>query len=91
MEMIKTFPAMNGPYGDMLFPDGSGKNQPIDRPGNISSIQQIRKTALQGQEHKSVEEILYSKLGLSISEQNTSNKTIKVVQSRKWWQKFFRF
>ena len=144
MEMIKTFPAMNGPYavddlendlvtdycigknviyvtfawsvaeeaydvmknnsekyqvgffdasandGDILFPDGSGKNQPIDRPRNLSSIQQIRNTALPGQEHKSVEEILYSKLNLSISEQNTSDKTIKAVKPRKWWQKFFR-
>ena len=145
MEMIKTFPAMNGPYaiidldddiatdycigkdviyvtfawsvaekayevmkanaekyevgffdasgdkGDILIPDGSGKNQPIDRPGNLSSIQEIRNAALPGQEHKSVKEILYSKLNLEpVPEENTSGNIRNKGRKPAWWQRFFR-
>jgi hypothetical protein len=57
--------------GDILFPDGNGKNQPIDKPGNLSSIQQIKNSAAPGQEDKSVREILYSKL-----KSNTTAKQI---------------
>jgi|ERR1051325_685626 hypothetical protein len=145
MEMIKTFPAMNGPYavddpdnefvtdycigkdviyvtfawsiaekayevmknvadkhrvgffdasandGDILFPDNSGKNKPIDKPNNLSSIQQIKKSATPGQESNSVKEILYSKINLqSIVDQTTTNNTMPKA-GRKWWQKLFGF
>lgn len=53
--------------GDILFPDSSGTNRPIDRPGNLSSIQQIRNSALPGQENKSIREILYSKLNIQVT------------------------
>lgn len=71
--------------GDILFPDNNGKNLPIDRPDNLSSIQQIKNTAAPGQENKSVKEILYSKLIPQILEQSTSNIQTKIRRS--WWQK----
>jgi hypothetical protein len=142
MEMIKTFPAMNGPYavddpdddcitdycigkdviyvtfawsiaekaypimkevaekhkvgffdasandGDILFPDNNGKNLPIDRPGNLSSIQQIKNSAAPGQENKSVKEILYSKVILQIKQSIHNNQT-KTESKRGWWQRLF--
>lgn len=143
MEMIKTFPAMNGPYavddpdnafvtdycigkdviyvtfawsmaekayevmksiaekhsvgffdasaddGDILFPDSTGRNRPIDRPGNLSSIQQIKNTAALGQKDKSVQEILYSKLNLQALSNQTTIGTLPKTR-RKWWQKLFK-
>ena len=59
--------------GDILFPDGSGKNQPIDRPGNRSSIQQIKSWAKPGEEDFTVREIVYSRANLGKYE-------------KKWWQ-----
>jgi hypothetical protein len=65
-------------YGDILFPDGNGKNIPIDRPDNLSSIQQIKNSAKPGQENLSVKEILYRKMDLS----GFTTQQAK----RKWWQ-----
>jgi hypothetical protein len=143
MEMIKTFPALNGPYavdeyeddsvtdycigkdviyvafawsvaekaypkmkevaerhsvgffdvsadnGEILFPDNNGKNLPIDRPDNLSSIQQIKNSASPGQENKSVKEILYSKLIPQILEQATFNNKTAPGTKRSWWMKIF--
>lgn len=127
-EMIKTFPAMNGPFavedisdenvtdycigkdviyvtfawsiaekayevmksnaekhsvgfydasaddGDILFPDGNGKNKPIDRLKNLSSIQMIKGWAKPGQENFSIQEIVYSRAKLD------------AFVNKKWWQ-----
>lgn len=59
--------------GDILFPDGNGKNQPIDSPDNLSSIQQIKGWAKRGQENFSIEEIVFSRV-------NVNSLT------KKWWQ-----
>jgi hypothetical protein len=139
MEMIHTFPAMNGPYaaaepgdehitdysigkeviyvafawsmaeksyevmrrlaekhhvgffdasandGDIMMPGSDDTYGPIDRPGNLTSIQQIKNSALPGQEHWSVQEILYAKLGLSVKPSKEGKKT-----SGRWWQKMGR-
>jgi hypothetical protein len=145
MEMIKTFPALNGPYavgdpdnefstdysigkeviyaafpwsaaekaypimkklaeehrvgfydvsatdGDILFPDNNGRNLSIDRPGNLSSIQQIKSWAMPGEENKSVQEILFRKLNLqaTIDAMDANNTVEKATLS--WWQKLFGF
>jgi hypothetical protein len=143
MEMIITFPAMNGPYavsdpgnyfvtdycigkdviyvtfswsiaekayevtksiaekhrvgffdasandGDILFPNNNGNYSPIDRPGNLSSIQQIKKSALPGQENRSVQEILYSKLNLQTAIQQTNRESHSAKAKHKWWHKLF--
>lgn len=142
MEMIESYPAMNGPYskededsdfvtdysigneviyaafawslaeqaydkmktlaekhnvgffdasadeGDILFPDGFGKNKPIDNPDNLSSIEQIKNSASPGQEGKSVQEIIYSKVIPKILEQ-TSSDQVKTNDNRSWWKKLF--
>ena len=67
--------------GDILFPDNNGKNQPIDRPDNVSSIQQIKNSATPGQEDKNVQEIIYSKVIPQILEQTKSSG------KRSWWKK----
>jgi hypothetical protein len=143
MEMIVTFPAMNGPYaaddpendfitdycvgkdviyvafawsvaekayeimmtlaekhrvgffdasannGDILIPDNNGTNWPIDRPDNLSSIQQIRSSAFPGQENKSIQEILYSRLNLGGETARTNSQGDFKKAGRKWWQKIF--
>jgi len=143
MEMISTFPAMNGPYtvddpdnefvtdycigkdviyvafawaiaekayevmkrvaekhkvgffdasandGDILFPDNDGTNRPIDRPGNLSSLQQIKRSASPGQENASVQEILYSKLNLAQEFAGTTSQSNFKKAGRKWWQRIF--
>jgi hypothetical protein len=144
MDMIETFPAMNGPYakegdedndfvtdysigkeviyvafawslaeqayekmkalaekhkvgffdasadnGEILFPDGFGKNKPIDRPENLSSIEQIKNAASPGDEKKSVQEIVYSKVIPKILERFSSNDESKTEQKRSWWKKLF--
>lgn len=63
--------------GDILFPDGFGKNKPIDRPDNLSSIQQIKSWAKPGQEDFTVKEIVYSKVNLNAKSSNSE---------KKWWQ-----
>jgi hypothetical protein len=76
--------------GDILFPNNNGKNYPIDRPQNLSSIEQIKNWAAPGQEGKSVKEILYAKLNLPTnSEHIISDKTINTERKRNWWQRFF--
>jgi hypothetical protein len=70
--------------GDILFPDSNGKIRPIDRPDNLSSIQQIKGLASLGQEKLSVQEILYSKLNLN--GKTTSQSNFKKT-GRKWWQR----
>ncbi len=76
--------------GDILFPADDGNILPIDRLYNLSSIQQIKKSAAPGQEDKSVKEILYIKLNLQkIVEQANSNTSEKVKDKRKWWQILF--
>ncbi len=72
--------------GNILFPDGKGKNQPIDKPDNLSSIQQIRLSASPGQEGKSVQEIIYSKVFPQILEHSSSDEA-KPRSKRSWWQK----
>lgn len=64
--------------GDILFPDGFGKNKPIDRPDNLSSIEQIKSWAKPGQEDFTVREIVYSKANLNVISNESSRK--------KWWQ-----
>ena len=71
--------------GDILFPDNNGTNRPIDRPDNLSSIQQIKRSASPGQENASVQKILYSKLNLV---GKTSEGNLKKT-GRKWWQRIF--
>ncbi|XZF15501.1 hypothetical protein ACTHGU_05150 [Chitinophagaceae bacterium MMS25-I14] len=142
MEMIKTFPALSGPYaiddpgdgpaaeycigkdliyvnfpwsfaekayevtkaiaerhkvgfydtsandGDILFPADDGRNHPIDSPGNLSSIQQIRNMAQPGQEGKSVQDILYSKMMPQILEQIEVLEQ-KAKNKRNWWRRLF--
>ena len=143
MEMIPTFPAMNGPYavdnpgnklaadycigrnviyvgfawstaekaydvmksvaekhrvgffdasatdGDILFPDDSGNYRPIDKPDNLSSIQQIKRSASPGQENSSVQEILYSKFNLTGKTVSATPEGGFKKTERKWWQRFF--
>ena len=48
--------------GDILFPDDNGKLQPIDKPGNLSSIQQIKASVGPEEQGKSVEEILFERV-----------------------------
>ncbi len=72
--------------GDILFPDESGRNLPIDRPGNLSSIQQIRSWAKQGQENYSIRDIVFSRLNLGTESIDTPPKA-----KQKWWSKFFKF
>jgi hypothetical protein len=48
--------------GDILFPNETGRNQPIDLPDNLSSIQQIRSWAKPGQENYSIRDIVFSRL-----------------------------
>lgn len=72
--------------GDILFPDGSGKNHPIDRPSNLSSIQQIRGWAKPGQENYSIRDIVYSRINLETENIDTSPKA-----KQKWWSKFSKF
>ncbi len=69
--------------GDILFPDSNGKNQPIDKPDNTSSIQQIKNSAAPGQKDKSVQEIIYSEVIPQIIEQT------KTDSKRSWWKKLF--
>lgn len=143
MEMIKTFPAMNGPFaiddpdddsvtdysvgrdviyaafawslaeeayevmkglaekhkvgffdasadeGDILFPGENGKNESIENPENLSSIQQIKNSASPGQGDKTVQEIIYSKVLPRIAEQsNTSNQAVP-EKKQSWWKKIF--
>jgi hypothetical protein len=76
--------------GDILMPDKNGKNQPIDRPGNLSSIQQIKKSASPGQEDKSVRDIVYSKVIPHILKDSFSNDQSKTKGKRSWWNKLFR-
>jgi hypothetical protein len=64
--------------GDILFPDSNGKNIPIDRPNNLSSIQQIKSWAKPGQENFSVREIVYSRINL--------NGLTNEQTPKKWWQ-----
>lgn len=64
--------------GDILFPDGNGKNKPIDRANNLSSIQQIKSWAKPGQENFSLQEIIYSRINLNTSTNQPPQK--------KWWQ-----
>jgi hypothetical protein len=66
--------------GDILFPDGNGQNKSIDRPNNLSSIQQIKNSATPGQENWSVKDILFSKLNLQAMPVIKQNK-------RSWWKK----
>jgi hypothetical protein len=73
--------------GDILFPGNNGKNQPIDRPGNLSSIQQIKGSASPGQDNKTVQEIIYSKVIPQILEQSPSKNQIKIESKRSWWKK----
>jgi|GEM_PF-4832129 len=73
--------------GDILFPDGNGTNLPIDRPDNLSSIQQIKGSALPGQENMSVRDILYSKLNLAGKTVSTTSQNKKT--NSKWWQRIF--
>jgi hypothetical protein len=137
LEMIKTFPAMNGPYslgdidndmvtdycigthviyvtfrwtvaekaygvmkpnaekfgvgffdvsateGDILFPNGRGKSQPIDKPDNLSSIQQMKNMA-------SVKSIHYSKQNIpSKTERGSTGNTKPEQQKRPWWKRLF--
>ncbi len=71
--------------GDILFPNENGKNMPIDRPDNLSSIQQIRGWAKPGQENYSIRDIVFSKLIPQAENINTPPKT-----KQKWWINFFR-
>lgn len=71
--------------GDILFPNESGKSEPIDGPGNPSSIQQIRSWAKPGQENYSIADIVFSKLNLQTENVNTP------PTKQKWWSKFFGF
>lgn len=143
MEMIQTFPAMNGPYaaddiddelitdycigrdviyvtfawsnaenayevmkrvaekhkvgffdasgndGDILFPNDNGTNSPIDRPDNLSSIQQIKSLASPGQNDATVQEILYSKLNLAEKTASKTSQPNAKKTDRKWWQRIF--
>jgi hypothetical protein len=77
--------------GDILFPDKSGKNLPIDRPNNLSSIQQIKNSAASGQEGRTVKEILYSKLNLHTTIEQTGSDDNLTKKERKWWHKLFGF
>ena len=72
--------------GDILFPDNTGKNQPIDRPGNLSSIQQIKRSASPGQQDKTVQEIIYSKVIPQILELSPSKNENKTESKRSWWK-----
>jgi len=74
--------------GDILVPDGNGKNISIDKPGNLSSIQQIKKTAAPGQEDKTVKEIVYSKVLPQIMDQLANNQD--KTRRRSWWKKILR-
>lgn len=64
--------------GGILFPDADGKNSPIDRPDNLSSVKQIKNSAGPGQENSSVKEIIFSRIDLSALENSAPKK--------KWWQ-----
>jgi hypothetical protein len=75
--------------GDILFPDPNGKHQPIDRQGNLSSIQQIKNSASPGQEGASVKDIIYSKVIPKILEQSSANNQTKTESKRTSWKKFF--
>lgn len=75
--------------GDILFPDNNGTNRPLDRPGNLSSIQQIKATASSGQENASVREILYSKLNLSGKNLKVTSPDDSRKAGLKWWQRIF--
>lgn len=139
-EMIKTFPAMNGPFatdiddnsvtdycigrdviyvtfgwseaerayplmkslaekhgvgffdasgheGDILFPDGQGRNLPIDKPGNSSSIQQIRGWTEQGEQtiHDVIRRKVFETLGKEFEEEEEAPPKPR----KKWWQRIF--
>ncbi len=75
--------------GDILFPDGNGTNISIDRPDNLSSIQQIKESALPGQQNMSVRAILYSKLNLAEKTVSTTYQDNFKKINRKWWQRIF--
>ncbi|HWK04441.1 MAG TPA: hypothetical protein VNS58_12460 [Puia sp.] len=75
--------------GDILFPNSNGTNRPIDRPDNLSSIQQIKRSASPGQENASVQEILYSKLNLAEKTIRTTSHGSFKKTGRKWWQRIF--
>jgi len=75
--------------GDILFPDSSGKNKPIDRSENLSSIEQIKNSASPGQEDRSVQEIIYSKVIPKIVEYSSSMDKPPAKYKRSWWQKLF--
>jgi hypothetical protein len=76
--------------GDILFPDNGGNFVPIDRPNNLSSIQQIKNSAAPGQEGKSVKEILFSNLNLQTIAEQTPSKISEIGKyERKWWQRLF--
>lgn len=71
--------------GDILFPDDNGQIQPIDRPGNLSSIQQIKNSAPAGQKDKTVEEIIYAKVIPQILKESVSANHKK--SKRSWLKK----
>ena len=75
--------------GDILLPDNNGKHRPIDKPDNLSSIQQIKRSASPGQENVSVQEILYSKLNLTGKIVRTTSEGDFKKAGRKWWQRIF--
>jgi hypothetical protein len=75
--------------GDILFPDSNGEHQPVDGNGNLSSIEQIKKSAPPGQEGQSVKEIIYSKVLPQILAQSFSNNQIKTANKHSWWKKLF--
>jgi hypothetical protein len=73
--------------GDILFPDSFGKNKPIDRPENLSSIDQIKSSASPGQEDNSVQEIIYSKVIPKILEESSPIIQNKAENKLSWWKK----
>lgn len=64
--------------GEILFPGNNGKNTPIDKSDNLSSIQQIKNSAKPGQENSSIKEIIYSRIDFNSLSNQQSEK--------KWWQ-----
>lgn len=75
--------------GDILFPDNNGRNLPIDRPDNLTSIERIKKSASSGQEDKSVKDIIYSKVIPQILEHTNTNSQMKLEGKRNWWKRLF--
>lgn len=71
--------------GDILFPDGTGKNLPIDRLDNLSSIQQIKNSALPGQGDMDVKEIIYARVQSQLDKQFNANG--QSIPRRSWWKR----